>query len=97
MDHQNDALCLVEAYRLSNLIEDKLAFGIAIRGREGFPPARDLNRIGVEHAQPLEELPESRVETVVKAPDNSRIAVITLTRRIEMEQFFQLPPTPTPL
>jgi hypothetical protein len=97
MDHQNHPTRLVEADRFSDLVDNKLTVRFAIRGCEGFRTARDFDRVGVEHTQALEELPESGFEAIVEAPNDSGIGPICLARRIEMEDLFQSPSHLTPL
>src|ERR1700730_17150675 len=52
-------------------------------------PAGDLDGIGIHNANTLQEFPETQLKAVVEAPQDGRVAVIFLTRGIEVEHFFQ--------
>ena len=84
MQHQNDQLRLVEAYGCPNLIENKFAVVFAFGRSQALGAAGDFDLVHVENAAPLQIFAEAEVETVIEAPDHGRIALVILTRRVEM-------------
>src|SRR5712692_10023012 len=93
MQHQEHALCLVQAYRLADLLQNKLAVRFVFWRCQALRSPRNLDRVGVEHADALEELSESQFETVVETPDDSRVAMILLSRSVEVKDFLHCKPS----
>jgi hypothetical protein len=53
-----------------------------------FGAACDLDGIAIQHADALQKLPKTQLKAVVEAPQDSRIAMIFLTRSLEVKYLF---------
>jgi hypothetical protein len=76
--------------RLADLIEYEFAVRRAVRRRQAFGAARDLNRIGVDHSDALQEFAEAQIKTIIETPDDGRVAPVFFAGGVEVEEFFQM-------
>src|ERR1700685_358804 len=86
--HQNHALCAMQSHRLADLFQHKHALAFALRRSHALGAARDLDGIGIHHADAFEKLAKSQLKAIVETPQNASVAVILLPRRVEINTFF---------
>ena len=90
MDHQDDAAGLVEKNGFLDLIENEFAIRRALRRRQALGSAGDLDGIGIDDPDALQEFAETKLESIVEAPDDGRVAAISFAGRVEVEELFQI-------
>src|SRR5471032_217077 len=93
----------VQPHRQADLFQHEFAVALTVGRGQALGAAGNLDGIGVNHADPLEKLPEPKFKPVIEEPDDGRIAVILFAWGIEVEHFFHGAPSyptlspPTPL
>src|SRR6202035_6141386 len=85
VDHQDHPPGAVQAHGFTNLIEDKLAVGLKLRRGQRLGAAGNFDRVSVHYADAFEEFAKTQVETVIEAPQDGRIALVSLARRLEVK------------
>jgi len=75
--------------RFPKLLQHELAVPLMLRRRQALRASCNLDRIGIEHADALQELAEPQLEPVVETPYDCGIAVVLLPRRIEVKDLLQ--------
>ena len=88
MKSQNDPLRSMKIHRLLNLLDNEGAVTLAVWRSQSLGRSGDPDGVRIRDSQSLEEFGKSGIETAVKTPDDSRVAYIPLTRRLEVEYFF---------
>ncbi len=75
--------------RFPDLLQDKFPIALMLGSRQALGSARKFNRVGILDTDALEEFSKSEFKTVVEAPEDGGIAVVFLTRSVEVEYLFQ--------
>src|ERR1039458_5649189 len=91
--HQDDPPGPVQPYRLANLVQHELTFGLVLRRSQAFGATGDFNGVTIHHADALEELAKAQVKPVIEAPQDGRVALILIARSFEMKNFFHDDPS----
>ena len=86
--HQDHPFRSVQAYRLADLFQDEFTIALLLGRSQALGSPSNLDGVGVDHANLLEELAKAKFEAVVETPENGRIALILSTRSIEVEDLF---------
>jgi hypothetical protein len=75
----------VQADRVANLIEHERPLGLVLRAGQALGASGDLDGIGVEDADALQEFPERQFKAVIEAPYDGGIAMVLFARRVEVK------------
>jgi hypothetical protein len=86
MYHQNHPSGPMQSHRLTDLFQHKLAVRLLLRGSQTLGAAGNLNGVGIDHTDALEELPESQLKSVIEAPEDGRVAMVLVARSVEVKQ-----------
>jgi hypothetical protein len=84
----------VQSHRRTDLFQHKLALRLVLRRSQTLGAAGNLNGIGIDHTDALEELPESQLKSVIEAPEDGRVAIILLARERRSGTAFHDKPPP---
>src|ERR1700729_1159769 len=93
VQHQDNALGVVQAHRRANLFQHKLAVGLEFWRGQAFGPTGNLDGIGMHHADAFEELAKPQVKAAIETPKDGRVAIIPLSRSFEMKNLFHDEPS----
>src|ERR1700675_1763477 len=94
VQHQDNALGVVQAHGRANLFQHKLTVGLEFRRGQAFGPTGNLDGIGMRHADAFEEFAKPQVKAVIETPKDRRVAIILLPRSFKMKNLFHDgPPT----
>src|SRR5580700_6093282 len=88
VQHQDDALGVVQAYGCANLFQHKLTVGLEFWRGQAFGPTGNLDGIGMRYADAFEEFAKPQVKAVIETPKDGRVAMIPLPRSFEMKNLF---------
>jgi len=75
----------MQEHLAANLLEDKLAVGLGVLAGQTPGAAGNANRIEGIDIEPLDQLAQRLLKTMVEAPDDGGIALVTFARGFEME------------
>jgi len=75
----------MQLHRTANLLEDKLAVGLGVLAGQTPGAAGDAYRVERIDVEPLDQLAQRLLKTMVEAPDDGGIALVTFARGFEME------------
>src|ERR1700691_2632549 len=85
MQHQYHQGRSVKTNGFSNLFQHELALARQLRRCQTLGAAGNPDRIWIRNSIPLEKLGDPQLEAMVEAPNDSRVTMIFLSRRIEMK------------
>ena len=68
VEHEDHAPCPMQPHGLADLLQHEFAVGFKFWRGHALGTASDFDGIGIYDADPLQELSESELKTVVKAP-----------------------------
>src|SRR5438270_5645035 len=85
VQHEDHTIGAVQPDALFDLLEHELAIALVIGRGERLRAPGNLDRVGVVYTDALQKLAESRVEAIIEAPDDRRVALVFLARRVEVE------------
>jgi hypothetical protein len=77
----------MQAHRLPDLFQDEFTIALVVGRSQALGSASNLDGVGMDHANLLEELVKAKIEAVVETPENGRIALIFSTGSVEVEDF----------
>src|SRR4029077_17605582 len=86
--HQDRPPGAVQAHGLANLVEDEFTVALVLRRRQTLRSASNFDRVGIHHADALQELAKAQVKPVIETPEDGGVAMILLARSIEMKNLF---------
>src|SRR5580704_10726177 len=93
VQHQDDALGVVQAYGCANLFQHKLTVGLEFWRGQAFGPTGNLDGIGMRYAHAFEEFLKPQVKAVIETPKDGRVAFVLLSRSYEMKNLFHHEPS----
>jgi len=85
VEHEQHSIRAVQVHGAAKLLEDKLTVGLGVFPGQTPGATGNAYRIKRIDVEPLDQLAQRLLKTMVEAPDNCGIALVTFPRRFEME------------
>lgn len=85
VEHEQHSIRTVQLHGAANLLEDKLAIRLGVFPGQTPGATGHANRVKRIDVEPLDQLAQRLLKTMVEAPDNRGIALVAFPRRFVME------------
>src|SRR5208282_1180754 len=85
--HQDYPFRSMQAHRLADLFQDEFTIALVVGRSQALGSAGNLDGVGVDDANPLEELVKAEFKAIVETPENGRVAMIFFPGSVEVEDF----------
>ena len=85
VEHEQHSVGAVQMHGAANLLQDKLPVGLRVFPGQTPGPSGNAYRIKRIDVEPLDQLAQRLLKTMVEAPDNCGIALVAFPWRFEME------------
>src|SRR5689334_7077037 len=85
VEHEQHGISAVQLHGAANLLKDELAVGLGVLAGQTPGAAGHANGIERINVEALDQLAQRLLKTMVEAPDDRGIALVSFARRFEME------------
>jgi len=86
--HQDHAFRRVQTHRFTDLFHNEFTIALALRRSQALGSPGDFYRVGMDHADALEEFLKAEVEAVIETPEDGGVTMIFSPGSVEVEDLF---------